>query len=95
MIITTSRTEHVKEELHDEGGVVVHHRVQNVAPIIEDVKERSENWKGRDMHYLGSMPLVVHYKLVREANGSEDKLRALAAEWFRKNPAFTSKYHRV
>ncbi len=79
------------EMFHDELlGVTTIHNTQNVAPIIEDVKRRSDHAKGKDLFYVGSIPLVEYYKIQRIARGDKDLESNLMKAYFHDNSKFSS-----
>lgn len=81
----------IREELHVSENEIVVHKVQNVAPIIEDVHRRASSAKdNKDMYYVGSIPLLDYYRILREAKGDRDKERQLMLMFFQQNSKFST-----
>lgn len=74
----------------DEDNIVIE-RVQNVAPIIEDVKDRAAYAKAnKEMYFVGSIPLVHYYAIQREAGGDREKERKLIMSFFETHTKFST-----
>ena len=81
----------VSNILHVDSENIVIERVQNVAPIIEDVKSREQYAKAnKEMYFVGSIPLVHYYKIQRESAGDRDMERYMIMQFFEQNTKFST-----
>lgn len=80
----------INESIHVDDEQITLERSQDVAPIIHMVKERRETAKGKDMYYIGSIPLLDYYRIQREAKGDRDKEAQLIRMFFQSNSKFST-----
>ena len=81
----------VSNKLYVDGDGIVIERVQNVAPVIEDVKSRAAYAKAnKERYFVGSIPLLHYYAIQREAAGDTDKERLLIMQFFEQNSKFST-----
>lgn len=77
---------------HEEDGAYYLETRQDAEPIIEFVKNKAQQPKDEDFHYIGELTPEAFDQAAREGWLHDDKR---LMRWFAENPMMSAKYHKA